>query len=59
MPSIYAEGAETGYVEIIGMGSPTTETAGIAVAAKHTTDTLVPADCAAVRSNFFATGATG
>ena len=59
MPAIYREGAETGYVEIIGMGAPTTETAGIAVAAKHTTDTLVPADCAAVRSNFFANGVAG
>jgi hypothetical protein len=59
MPAIYREGAETGYVEIIGMGTPIDETQGIAVAAKHTTDTLVPADCAAVRSNFFANGVAG
>ena len=56
MPDIYREDADTGYVEIIAMGSPTTETAPIAVAAKHTTDTLIPADCTAVRSNFFANG---
>jgi hypothetical protein len=56
MPSVYREGAETGYVEIIGMGSPTTETAPIAVAAKHVASTLTPLDCTAVRSNFFADG---
>jgi len=54
MPSIYRDGAETGYVEIIGMGAPTTETAPIAIAAKHVAG--VPADCTAVRSNFFADG---
>ena len=62
MPAIYREGAETGYVEIIGMGSPALDTttmadnSAISVAAKHTTDTLTPLDCAAVRSNFFADG---
>lgn len=56
MPSIYREGAETGYVEIIAMGAPTTETAPIAYAAKHVASTLTPLDCAAVRSNFFADG---
>ncbi|WOJ96521.1 hypothetical protein R0137_14905 [Congregibacter brevis] len=60
MPSIYREGAETGYVEIIGMGAPTTETLPIAVAALHSTDaTLTPENCEAVRSNFFANGDTG
>ena len=58
MPDIYRENAETGYVEIIAMGTASTETSPIAVAAKHTTDTLTPADCAAVRSNFFANGVT-
>ncbi|MFT4872347.1 hypothetical protein [Congregibacter sp.] len=60
MPSIYREGAETGYVEIIGMGSPTSETAPIALAAKHSgvsgDPALTPLDCTAVRSNFFADG---
>lgn len=52
MPDIYREGAEEGYVEIIAMAQPTTETAPIAVAAKHVNG--VPRDCGAVRSNFFA-----
>lgn len=56
MPAIYSEGAETGYVEIIGMGQPTTETAPIALAAKHVASTSTPLDCTAVRSNFFADG---
>lgn len=56
MPSVYREGAETGYVEIIGMGAPDFETLPIAVAAKHTSDTLTPVDCSGVRSNFFADG---
>lgn len=53
MPSIYRTDAETGYIEIISMGQPTTETAPIAVAAKHGSNG-VPANCAAVRDNFFA-----
>lgn len=56
MPSIYREGAETGYVEIIAMGRPVDEDEPIAVAAKHVASTLTPLDCAAVRSNFFADG---
>lgn len=56
MPSIYREGAETGYVEIIAMGTPINETQPIAVAAKHVASTLTPVDCAAVQSNFFANG---
>lgn len=65
MPAIYRgtpgedNDAATGYVEIIAMGSPMTETMPIAVAAKHTIDTLTPVDCAAVRSNFFANGVAG
>jgi hypothetical protein len=54
MPPIYRDGAETGYVEIIGMGSPADEDMPIAVAAKHVDGT--PRDCAAVRSNFFSAG---
>ncbi|MHA7816237.1 MAG: hypothetical protein ACX93N_07160 [Pseudohaliea sp.] len=63
MPSIYAEGADSGYVEIIGMGSPTLDTVTsadnsvLSQAAKHVSGT--PTDCAAVRSNFFADGAAG
>lgn len=60
MPDIYREGAETGYVEIIAMGQPDTETAPIAIAAKHTgasaTTPLTPRSCAMVRGNFFADG---
>jgi len=53
LPIIYSIGAETGYIEVISMGSPITETFPIAVAAKHDSDG-VPADCARVRDNFFA-----
>ena len=53
MPPIFRAGADTGYIEIISMGSPTTETQPIAVAAKHGSDG-VPASCALVRDNFFA-----
>lgn len=63
MPDIYRENAETGYVEIIAMGSPLTETYPIAVAAEHSglsgDPALTPASCAAVRSNFFADGVSG
>lgn len=55
MPGIYRADADEGYIEIIGMGQPLTETAPIAVSAKHDS-TGVPADCAAVRDNFFANG---
>lgn len=50
MPDVYRDGAETGYVEIIAMAQPVSETQGIAVAAKHSDG--VPLDCEAVRSNF-------
>jgi hypothetical protein len=53
MPPIYREGAETGYIEIISMGSPDSETAPIAKSAKHGSDG-VPANCDDVRDNFFA-----
>lgn len=59
MPSIYREGADTGYIEVIAMGSPSQDNEPdggddslIAQAAKHVDG--VPVDCAAVRSNFFA-----
>lgn len=64
MPNIY-RGAPTnvtnsidatsGYIEILSMGSPVTETSAVAVAAKHDA-TGVPADCAGVRDNFFRGG---
>jgi len=50
IPATYAEGAEEGYIEIIGMGQPTSETAAIAVSAKHSKG--VPKDCASVEYNF-------
>lgn len=53
MPAIYRNGAETGYIEIISMGSPISETQPIAVAAKHNS-AGVPASCDDVRDNFFA-----
>lgn len=58
MPSIYREGAEEGYIEVIGMGQTINEAQPIAEAAEHTSDG-VPADCTAVRTNFFAAGAVG
>jgi hypothetical protein len=58
MPDIYREDADTGYVEIISMGSPTTELLPIAVSAKHGSDG-VPANCAWVRDNFFRGGVSG
>ncbi|MCB1728841.1 MAG: hypothetical protein KDI21_00035 [Halieaceae bacterium] len=53
MPFIFREGAEEGYIEVIGMGSAADNTA-IAYAAKHVDG--VPRDCGAVASNFFANG---
>ncbi|MFV0275570.1 MAG: hypothetical protein ACK5HY_00045 [Parahaliea sp.] len=55
MPDIYRVGAEEGYIEMIAMGAPVSETQPIAVAALHN-DEGVPADCTAVRANFFANG---
>ncbi len=51
MPDTYSEGATEGYVEIIAMAETTDEMQPIAVAAKHKDG--VPADCAAVRQNFY------
>jgi hypothetical protein len=61
MPETYAEGAEEGYIEIIGMGQAAASPSATAVAggangnpinaaAKHTKG--VPADCQAVEYNF-------
>jgi hypothetical protein len=60
MPAIYRAGAEEGYIEVIGMGSPDpaivnafgAEGSAIAIAAKHSDG--VPANCSGVASNFFA-----
>ena len=51
MPDIYREGAETGYMEIIAMGSPEDEGQPIAVGALHDEDGI-PEDCDSVRENF-------
>lgn len=62
MPSIYNEDGmgETGYVEIIGMGSPLAETYPIAEQAVHAGATAtvvgVPGDCVAVDAAFEADG---
>ena len=53
MPTIYEDGAEEGYIEVIGMGQPTSEAEPIAIFAKHTSAGS-PVDCDAVASNFFA-----
>jgi hypothetical protein len=52
MPDLYRTGADEGYLEVIGMGSPIDETQPIAVAALHDSDG-VPADCGLVAENFF------
>jgi hypothetical protein len=52
MSPIYRLGAEEGYIEVITMGNPTSETMPIAKAAKHKDG--VPRDCSEVASNFFA-----
>lgn len=50
MPGIYRNGADTGYIEVIGMGAADPNQP-IAVGALHSAG--VPADCTAVASNFF------
>jgi len=55
MPPTFSEGATEGYVEIIAMAQAADDQP-IAVAAKHAVkgDTAgIPADCAAVRQNFY------
>jgi hypothetical protein len=53
MPDTFRIGADEGYIEIMGMASPTTEDQPIAVSALHGADGI-PADCDRVRDNFFA-----
>lgn len=53
MPEIYRDGAEEGYIEVIGMGEIDVNSP-IGYASKHVGG--VPRDCAAVRSNFFSIG---
>ena len=64
MPTIFREGADEGYIEVIGMGAAgntstldTIPNTAIARAAEHVDG--VPRDCAAVASNFFANGVSG
>ena len=73
MPAIYRAGADSGYVEVIAMGTPSDEqqpiavaaasastssaTGGAAVGSTGTSAAGLPRDCAALRSNFFADGA--
>jgi len=56
MPTTFAEGAEEGYVEIIGMASATMSNP-IAIFAEH--DDGVPLSCALVRENFYRVPGTG
>ncbi len=51
MPFIFREGAEEGYIEVIGMGSIDVDSP-IGEASEHVDG--VPRDCEAVASNFFA-----
>ena len=51
MPDTYSEGATEGYVEVIAMAETSTKTSLLQIAAKHKDG--VPADCAAVRQNFY------
>ena len=51
MAATYAAGATEGYIEIIAMAAASNEKQPIAVNAKHAKG--VPADCDAVRDNFF------
>lgn len=51
MPSTFREGAEEGYIEIIGMGQPLSELFPLPAGAKHKAG--VPASCETVRRNFF------
>jgi len=53
MPGIFRAGAEEGYIEVISMGAPDSESSAIAIAAKHDSDG-VPYNCQEVASNFFA-----
>jgi hypothetical protein len=50
MSTIYREGARTGYIEVVAMGSPINESQPIAVSAKHING--VPKNCERVSDNF-------
>tara|TARA_R110001592_G_scaffold215025_2_gene468288 strand:+ start:57566 stop:59155 length:1590 start_codon:yes stop_codon:yes gene_type:complete len=52
MPNIYREGAEEGYIEVIGMGAAS-NAQPISAAALHVQPAGVPASCDLVRDNFF------
>ena len=52
MPDIYREGAEEGYIEVIGMGSADAAQP-ISIAALHKSADRIPLDCDRVRDNFF------
>ncbi|GHD37914.1 hypothetical protein [Parahalioglobus pacificus] len=52
MPETFSEGAEEGYIEVIGMGQPVSEALSLPVTAKHGA-TGVPLSCDLVRDNFF------
>jgi hypothetical protein len=51
MPTIYREGAESGYLEVLAMGAASDESQPIAVGALHGDDGE-PEDCDLVRENF-------
>jgi hypothetical protein len=51
MPNIFRSGADEGYIEVIAMGSPTTETAPLAINAKHQPG-AAPLNCQYVENNF-------
>jgi len=51
MPNIYSSGAEEGYIEVISMGAPDSETAPLAVNAKHVVNGD-PLNCQYVEDNF-------
>ena len=51
VPAVFADFAEEGYIEFIGMGSTETELAPIAIMALHKPDGI-PLDCALLQQNF-------
>ena len=55
MPDIFRDGAEEGYIEVIGMGAPIDEDQPIAVAAKHDEEG-VPFSCASIETSFESAG---
>ena len=55
VPSVFADFAEEGYIELIGMGATNTELDAIAIASLHKADG-VPLDCATVLNNFLRYG---